>query len=108
MNIQRKMIAAVLALVCLTALQVFGQNNAKKKEYTLVGKVEAVNISAGKVTVNHGKVEGWMDAMTMAYPVDKPELLKNVKVGDRIKASVFDGDMMLRNLKVIQPRKPKK
>ncbi len=108
MNIQKKMIPAVLALLCLTTLQVYGQASAKKKEYTLVGKVEAVSISTGKVTVNHGKVDGWMDAMTMAYPVDKPESLKNVKAGDRIKASVFNGDMMLHNLKVIPPEKPKK
>ncbi len=108
MNIRRKMIPAVLALVCLAALQAFGQQTAKKKEHTLIGKVEAVSISAGKVTVNHGKVEGWMDAMTMAYPVSKPESLKNVKVGDRIKATVFDGDMILHNLQVMQPEKPKK
>ena len=108
MNIRRKLIPAFLALLCLTALQACGQQTAKKKEYTLIGTVEAVRMSAGKVTVNHGKVEGWMDAMTMAYPVNKPESLKNVKVGDRIKATVFDGDMMLHNLQVMQPEKPKK
>jgi len=32
--------------------------------------------------VNGEKLEGWMDAMTMSYPVDKPDVLKKVKVGD--------------------------
>ena len=31
------------------------------------------------LTVNGEKVEGWMDAVTMSYPVDKPEVLKMVK-----------------------------
>lgn len=95
----------MLALACWTAFAAFGQQAAKKKEYAFAGKVEAVDAKAGKVTVNHGKVEGWMDAMTMAFAVDKPEVLKKIKVGDQIRATVFDGDMMLHNLRVVQPRK---
>lgn len=107
MNIQKKLRLAIPVFACLMALLACAQTNAKKKEYTLAGKVEAVNANAGKVTVNHGKVEGWMEAMTMAYPVDKPESLKNVKPGDRIEARVFEGDMTLHNLQVMRPEKPK-
>ena len=72
---------------------------AKPGSHTLVGRVEVVG--AGRLTVNHSKVEGWMDAMTMAYPVDKPEALSNLKVGDQISATVFDGDMTLHDVKVV-------
>jgi hypothetical protein len=52
----------------------------KAKSHTSHGKVEAVADKG--LTVNAENVEGWMDAMTMTYPVDKPEVLKVVKVGD--------------------------
>lgn len=122
MNVRRKMILAVLAIASVTATSVWAQMpkdmkdmkdksaqsaKATKKEMTLVGKVEGVNTTGGKVTVNHGKVEGWMDAMTMAYEVDKPESLKNVKTGDQIKATVYEGDMKLHNVQVVPAAKAK-
>ena len=75
---------------------------AKGKSHTLAGKVEGVQ--ADRLTVNHGKVEGYMDAMTMPYKVDKPDILKNVKVGDRISATVYDGDYTLYDVHVVPPQ----
>jgi len=46
-----------------------------------------------------------MDAMTMSYPVDKPEVLKKVKVGDTIMATVYKGDTTLHNVEVMPPGK---
>lgn len=84
MNSQRRILAGALALVCLLATSVFAQDKMKmkdkdKKSYTFHAKVEAVTDKG--LTVNGEKVEGWMDAMKMTYPVDKPEVLKMVKVG---------------------------
>jgi Cu/Ag efflux protein CusF len=42
-----------------------------------------------------------MDAMTMAYKVDDPAVLKNVKAGDRITATVYEGDMTLHKVQVM-------
>ena len=72
---------------------------AKGKSHTLAGKVEGVQ--ADRLTVNHGKVEGYMDAMTMPYKVDKPDILKQIKVGDQISATVYDGDYMLYDVRVV-------
>ena len=77
----------------------------KPAAHVLLGKVEAVSQSTGKLTVNHGDVEGWMGAMTMAYAVDKPEILKNLKVGDQIKAKVYGGDYMLHDVELVQASK---
>ena len=74
---------------------------AKGKSHTLEGKVEGVQTD--RLTVNHGKVEGYMDAMTMPYKVDKPDILKQVKVGDRISATVYDGDYTLYDVHVVPP-----
>ena len=98
MNIRRSILAAVLALTCLFVANSFAQDKAKgkAKSYTFHGKVEAITDKG--LTVNGEKVEGWMEAMKMTYPVDKPDVLKMVKVGDNIMATVYDGDMTLHNV----------
>jgi protein SCO1 len=83
-------LAAVLTLALLAAIACLGQSTSAKKSYTFHGKVEAV--AADGIRVNGEKVEGWMDAMTMKYKVDDPKVLKTVKVGDQINATVYDGD----------------
>ncbi len=105
MNTRRGILAAVLALACLFAVNSFGQDKAKgkPKSYTFHGKVTAVTEKG--LTVNGEKVEGWMDAMTMTYPVDKPDTLKIVKVGDQIMATVYEGDMTLHNVMTMPPGK---
>ena len=105
MNIRKSVLAAVLAFACLFAASAFAQDkaNGKAKSYTFHGKVEAVTEKG--LTVNGEKVAGWMEAMTMTYPVDKLDVLKNVKTGDRIMATVYDGDMTLHNVEVMPPDK---
>jgi len=97
LRVFRGFVALLSAAFLLVAGAVAQQ--AKGKSHTLEGKVEAVQ--ATMLTVNHGKVEGYMDAMTMPYKVDKPDLLKNVKVGDQIKATVYDGDYTLYDIHVV-------
>ena len=98
MKTRGSILAAVLALACLFTVSGFAQEKAKgkAKSYTFHGKVEAITDKG--LTVNGEKVEGWMDAMKMTYPVDKTDVLKMVKVGDNIMATVYDGDMTLHNV----------
>ena len=93
------LLAMVLTAAGLLATSASAQT--KGKSHTLEGKVEGVQ--ADRLTVNHGKVEGYMDAMTMPYKVDKPDTIKQVKVGDQISATVYDGDYTLYDVKVIPP-----
>jgi Cu/Ag efflux protein CusF len=51
--------------------------------------------------VNGEKVEGWMDAMTMSYKVDDGAILKKVKAGDQIMATVYDDDLVLHKVMVM-------
>jgi len=95
-------LAVVLALACLTAPFAPAQQTAKKS-YVFKGKVESVGPRT--VTVANEKIEGWMEAMTMAYPVDKPEVLKTIKAGDQITATVYDGDSTLHDVQVVAPAK---
>ena len=52
------------------------------------GEVMKLDPAGQLATVKHGKIEGWMEAMTMEYPVkDKEEFLK-LKVGEQIQAKI--------------------
>jgi protein SCO1 len=90
----------VLAAGSLMAAVCLGQASPSKKEYTFHGKVEAVNKKAKSLTVNGEKVEGWMGAMTMDYKVDDPSVVDKLKPGDRITATVYDGDFSLHKVQV--------
>ena len=49
-----------------------------------------------------------MMAMTMTYKVDKPEVIDQVKAGDHITATVYEGDTQtLYNVKVAAAEKKK-
>jgi Cu/Ag efflux protein CusF len=90
-------------LLCLLVPILMAQPKGKKS-YVFHGKVEKIDTAAKRLTVTNEKVEGWMDAMTMGYAVDKPDdVIKRVKVGDKITATVYDGDSVLYNVQVVPP-----
>jgi Cu/Ag efflux protein CusF len=78
-----------------------------KKSYVFRGKVESIDAPSKSMTVDGAKVEGWMDAMTMKYEVDNADVLKTVKKGDTIEATVYEGDVKLYKVHVAKPD-PKK
>jgi protein SCO1 len=88
----------VLGLAVSIAAACLGQAAATKKSFHFHGKVESV--SSDGLTVSGDKVEGWMDAMTMKYKVDDPKVLKTVKAGDEITATVYEGDLSLHKVQV--------
>lgn len=70
-----------------------------KKSYMFKGTVESVDANAKKLTVKNDNIEGWMSPMTMGYQISNPEVLKELKAGDRIEATVYDGDYKLYNVR---------
>ena len=87
--------ALVLAISC------FAQTGTEKKSYTFHGQVQVVDKSAKSMKVNGEEVKGWMAAMTMDYKVDDATVLKKVKPGDHIKATVYDGNLVLHKVQVM-------
>ena len=75
--ITRRALSLLLA-ACLVATSAFAQQKGKGKaaSHALHGKV--MEVGSTSLTVDHEKVEGYMDAMTMAYKVDKPESLRGL------------------------------
>ena len=94
-------IITVLAAAVLLAESCFAQTDAGKKSYTFHGQVQAVDESAKSMKVNGEAVKGWMEAMTMDYKVDDAAVLKKVKPGDRIMATVYDGDLVLHKVAIM-------
>jgi protein SCO1 len=91
-NHERRLARGALALVVVCCL--FGlaackhRQDANAKRYHLVGKVVAVDVRGSSVVVDHQAIPGFMDAMTMAYPVRDVRILQPLNVGDEITADV--------------------
>src|SRR5262245_30508449 len=91
----------VMLAALLFAVISYGQAAPQKNSYTFHGKVEAVDKAAKNISVYNEKIEGWMEAMSMVYPMDDPAVLDKLKPGDLITATVYDGDYTLHNIKVV-------
>src|ERR1700688_4639428 len=79
--------------VCLVlALLLAGceRNPASKplQEYQMRGEVVSLDPTSQTATVKSGKIEGWMDAMTMEYPVKNKQEFGSLKVGEKIQAKI--------------------
>ena len=59
------------------------------KEYQMQGEVVGLDPTAHLATVKAGKIEGWMDAMTMEYPVKDLQEFGKLKVGANIQAKIM-------------------
>ena len=93
-----KFVYMVAALLLAATLMTAQPKNAKS--YAFKGTVTDVDAGTKKLMVANEKIEGWMDAMTMNYQVDNPDILKQLKKGDHIEATVYDGDFKLYKVKV--------
>jgi Cu/Ag efflux protein CusF len=72
-----------------------------KKPIRFAGHVESVDAAGKTVTIIHGDIPGFMAAMTMGYGVDDDAVLKKLKPGDDIVATVYAGDGKLYKVRVV-------
>ena len=105
----RRITTILLAAICAFAISASAQTPpAGKKDHAFKGKVEKVDPKTKMVTVNNENIPGWMMSMTMTYKVDKPSeaALANLKPGDQITATVYEGDFQtLYGIKIVPPAK---
>lgn len=59
------------------------------REYQMQGEVVSMDAQSQTATVKHGKIEGWMEAMTMEYPVEDQREFAKLKVGEKIRAKIL-------------------
>lgn len=83
-----KLLSAVLGV--FVAAQIGIATSIHAAEPAVDGEVTKIDESAGKITIKHGPIPNLdMDSMTMVFRVKEPDMLKQVKVGDKIK---FEAD----------------
>lgn len=58
------------------------------KRYPMQGYVQAVDPTTKTATIAAGKIDDWMDAMTMDYSVKPDAELAKLHAGDHIEATV--------------------
>ena len=96
-----------LLLVTAVFLLAFGQwqtlHADQTKRYPLTGTVVSVDVSHYRLTVDMEAIPGYMDAMTMPYKVPDNSVLKTLKKGQRIRATVVvqGDDEHLENITVV-------
>ena len=85
--------------------------SGSKKQYELRGKVVTVDKAAGSISVNHEAIPGYMDAMTMDFPVKEPwvwdELIPGVQIrADLIVDNTADPPFWLENISIVSAPDP--
>lgn len=63
-------------------------SSATAKRYPMKGKVVSVDRTAKKAKIDHEKIEGYMDAMTMDFPIHADWVWDDLKPGSEIRAEL--------------------
>ena len=76
----------------VAALLSIGCAGEKARRYPMQGEVKALDPAAKTATIAAGKIEGWMEAMTMEYSIKPDSDFARLHVGDHIEATVVVKD----------------
>jgi Cu/Ag efflux protein CusF len=87
------MLLLALALCACTNQHRATVSNAPIEKYKLDGVVVSLDPKGHVAKINGQKIEGWMEAMTMEYPVKDPSEFEKLHAGDHITATVFVQDL---------------
>lgn len=63
------------------------------KEYQLRGEIVRLDAEKQTATIKHEEIKGWMEAMTMEFPVKPPSEVAKLKAGSKITATVYVQDL---------------
>jgi Cu/Ag efflux protein CusF len=80
--------AALLLALLLAGCQ---RNPAPKpvQEYQMQGEVLRLEPTSQTATIKHGKIEGWMEPMTMEYPIKDKQEFSKLQVGEKVQAKIL-------------------
>jgi len=87
----RRIFLAAAGAVILAGCGANGQDPGKR--YAMQGEIKSLDPAAKTANINAGKIEGWMEAMTMEYPIKPDTEFAKLHVGDKIQATVVVNDL---------------
>lgn len=110
----RYLILFLFSILLFTACQKSEQNpaaSADAKRYPLKGKVVSVDRAKKKAAIEHEKIPGYMDAMTMDFPIRADWVWDDLTPGSEITAELVvdetaDEPYWLENIGIIAAPKP--
>lgn len=69
------------------------ERRVDEKQYQLHGVVVRLDQQEHTATIKHEEIKGWMEAMTMEFPVPSKEEFARLSRGQTIRATVFVRDL---------------
>ena len=88
----RWMVLVLTVLVMMGATVPANAQQPQPKKYAMKGEIKSLDAKAKSAMIDAGKIEGWMEPMTMEYIVKPDADLAKLHVGDRIQATVVVKD----------------
>ncbi len=80
--------ARLFCLLALAVLLASCGSRSQSKRYPIQGEIKALDPAAKTATIAAGKIDDWMEAMTMEYPVKPDSDFQKLHVGEHIQATV--------------------
>jgi Cu/Ag efflux protein CusF len=80
-------------LACSTKKDAKFEYGEPKQRYALKGVVLRLKPADRVAVVQHEKIEGWMEAMTMEFPVPDAAEYAKLKEGAKIRSTVYVNDL---------------
>jgi len=102
---RRAVLAAAVLILAGCGAKPEAQDQGKR--YPMQGEIKSLDPAAKTANIHAGKIEGWMESMTMEYPVKPDAEFAKLHVGDHIEATVVVNDLKYYVTDVkVQPPKP--
>lgn len=72
----------------------------QQRRYQMRGTILAIDSAQQRITIKHEDIPGLMPAMTMIYPLENKNVLRQLKVGEQIQAELVIEDNRGRSEKI--------
>ena len=99
----RLFLLAACGLCCL----LYSEDSRPKTGIQFLGEIQSVDIAHHTATVKHVEIPGYAAQGTSDYSVDDEPVLKGLRPGDDIRATVYPNDGTLHNVRVVYRRREK-
>lgn len=89
---RRRAILVTAAAIFLAGCGAKQETLEQGKHYPMQGEIKSLDPAAKTANINAGKIEGYMAAMTMEYPIKPAAEFAKLHVGDHIQATLVVND----------------